>query len=174
FPDELTTGSSIMPHKKNPDVFELIRAKCNRIQSLPNELTLLTNNLTSGYHRDMQLTKECLFPAIIEIKNCLDILVVMLDHIKVNPDILTDEKNMNMFTVEAVNKLVLSGTPFREAYKEIGQQVENGTFHSAHVVEHMHEGSIGNLCNDKIRTEFYKKMDSFLNLPQGSDRRFHL
>ncbi len=158
FPDEYTTGSSIMPHKKNPDVFELIRGKCNRIQALPNELTLLTNNLPSGYHRDMQLTKECLFPAIIELKNCLEILVLMLDNIKVNSNILSDEKYQNIFTVEAVNRLVASGIPFRDAYKQIGLQVENGTFHTARTVEHVHEGSIGNLCNDKIEAEFYRKM----------------
>lgn len=159
FPDECTTGSSIMPHKKNPDVFELIRGKCNRIQALPNELTLLTNNLPSGYHRDMQLTKECLFPAIIDLKNCLDILVLMLDNIRVNSNILSEEIYQNMFTVEAVNKLVASGVPFREAYKQIGIEVENGTFQSARTVEHVHEGSIGHLCNDKIEAEFYRKME---------------
>ncbi len=159
FPDEFTTGSSIMPHKKNPDVFELVRGKCNRIQALPNELALLTNNLPSGYHRDMQLTKECLFPAIIELKNCLEILVVMLDNIRVNSDILSDEKYQNLFTVEAVNRLVASGIPFRDAYKQIGLQVENGTFHTASTVSHVHEGSIGNLCNDKIEAEFYSKME---------------
>jgi len=159
FPDELTMGSSIMPHKKNPDVFELIRAKCNRIQALPNELTLLTNNLPSGYHRDMQLTKECLFPAIIELKNCLEILVLMLESIIVNEDILSEDKYQNLFTVEAVNRLVLSGIPFREAYKTIGLQVESGTFHSPTTVVHVHDGSIGQLCNDKIREAFLVKMD---------------
>jgi len=159
FPDELTTGSSIMPHKKNPDVFELVRAKCNRIQALPNELTLLTNNLPSGYHRDMQLTKDCLFPAIIELKNCLEIVVLMLESIIVNEDILSEDKYQNLFTVEAVNRLVLSGIPFREAYKTIGLQVESGTFHSPTTVEHVHDGSIGQLCNDKIREAFLVKMD---------------
>ncbi|SFA96974.1 argininosuccinate lyase [Flavobacterium swingsii] len=162
FPDELTTGSSIMPHKKNPDIFELIRAKCNRIQALPNELTILTNNLPSGYHRDMQLTKECLFPAIISLKNCLDILLVMLDNIVVKKDILKDEKYLNLFTVEEVNKLVLAGMPFRDAYMEISKRVKNNTFESNVLeVNHTHEGSIGNLCNDKILELFTDKIKRF-------------
>lgn len=158
FPKELTTGSSIMPHKKNPDIFELIRAKCNRIQSLPNELTLLTNNLPSGYHRDMQLTKECLFPAIITLKECLDMLQVMLENISVKQNILSDEKYLNLFTVEVVNELVLSGIPFREAYKIVSKQVEENQFeYNSKSINHIHEGSIGNLQNDKIREEFIKK-----------------
>jgi len=161
FPPELTTGSSIMPHKKNPDVFELVRAKCNRIQALPNELTLLINNLPSGYHRDMQLTKECLFPAILELKNCLDILILMLANIEIKTDILKEEKYKNLFTVEAINNLVLSGTPFREAYLQVGQQVENNSFAAGSRLTHVHEGSIGNLCNDKIREAFYAKMEKF-------------
>ena len=156
FPNELTTGSSIMPHKKNPDVFELIRAKCNRIQALPNELTILTNNLPSGYHRDMQLTKECLFPAIIEIKNCLSITVLMLEHITIKPDILKDKKYKNLFTVEAVNNLTLSGVPFRDAYKTIANQIENNQFEYDTALLHTHEGSMGNLCNNKIKEEFEK------------------
>lgn len=162
FPDELTTGSSIMPHKKNPDIFELIRAKCNRIQALPNELTILTNNLPSGYHRDMQLTKECLFPAIISLKNCLEILLVMLDNIIVKKDILQDEKYLNLFTVEEVNKLVLQGIPFRDAYIEISKRVKNNTF-EANILEvnHTHEGSVGNLCNDKILDGFNDKIKCF-------------
>ena len=159
FPNELTTGSSIMPHKKNPDVFELIRAKCNRIQALPNELTLLINNLPSGYHRDMQLTKECLFPAIIELSNCLDMLVLMLENSIIKTDIISDKKYQNIFTVEVVNNLVLSGTPFRDAYKEVAMQVENNTFKSETTVNHVHEGSIGNLCNDKIKELFYEKLE---------------
>jgi argininosuccinate lyase len=162
FPRELTTGSSIMPHKKNPDIFELIRAKCNRIQALPNELTLLTNNLPSGYHRDMQLTKECLFPAIITLKECLDILQVMLENIVVKKDILSDEKYLNLFTVEAVNELVLSGIPFREAYKEVSKQVEENQFkYSSKKLNHTHEGSIGNLYNDQIKATFIKKISQF-------------
>ncbi len=158
FPKELTTGSSIMPHKKNPDIFELIRAKCNRIQALPNELTLLTNNLPSGYHRDMQLTKECLFPAINSLKECLDMFVVMLANITIKQDILSDEKYMNLFTVEAVNELVLSGIPFREAYIIISKQVENNQFaYNCKMVNHTHEGSCGNLQNHKIKQEFIQK-----------------
>src|SRR6201991_4608338 len=128
FPPELTTGSSIMPHKKNPDVFELIRAKCNRIQSIPNELTLLINNLPSGYHRDLQLTKEILFPAISEIKSCLQMTRLMLSNIRIKDGILEDPKYKYLFSVEAVNELVNQGIPFREAYKAVGKEVENHTF----------------------------------------------
>jgi argininosuccinate lyase len=161
FPSELTTGSSIMPHKKNPDVFELVRAKCNRIQALPNELTLLTNNLPSGYHRDMQLTKECLFPAIIDLDKCLDLLVLMLENILVKKDLLADEKYINLFTVEKVNNMVLSGIPFRDAYREVAQQIENNTFKAETQLHHTHQGSIGNLCNDHIKKAFYKKLEKF-------------
>jgi argininosuccinate lyase len=150
FPDELTTGSSIMPHKKNPDVFELTRAKCNKLQALPNELALLTSNLPSGYHRDMQLTKESLFPAIKELKNCLEITQFMLQHIVIKPNILNDEKYIHLFSVEAVNAEVLTGVPFREAYKKVGAAIENGDFAPDFTLNHTHEGSIGNLCNDKI------------------------
>ena len=152
FPPELTTGSSIMPHKKNPDVFELIRAKCNRIQATPNELTLLLNNLPSGYHRDLQLTKEILFPAIEELKACLQLCRVMLSQIQVKENILQDEKYKYLFTVEAVNELVNRGIPFREAYKQVGEQVEKGTFSfdPGKPLQHTHEGSINNLCNDAI------------------------
>lgn len=162
FPDELTTGSSIMPHKKNPDIFELIRAKCNRIQALPNELTILTNNLPSGYHRDMQLTKECLFPAIITLKSCLKMLLVMLENIIIKKDILQDEKYVNLFTVEEVNKLVLQGIPFRDAYNEIAQKVKNNEF-SNNVLElnHTHEGSMGNLCNTEIGKLFNEQLKRF-------------
>jgi len=152
FPNELTTGSSIMPHKKNPDVFELIRAKCNRIQSIPNELILLISNLPSGYHRDLQLTKEILFPAIEEIKACLQIAGLMLSNVIIKDDILDDEKYKYLFSVEAVNELVNKGVPFREAYKQIGNQIEKGEFNFDYKrkLHHTHEGSIGNLCNDKI------------------------
>ena len=152
FPPELTTGSSIMPHKKNPDVFELIRAKCNRIQATPNELTLLLNNLPSGYHRDLQLTKEILFPALEELKACLQLCRLMLSNIQVKSNILEDEKYKYLFTVEAVNELVNKGIPFREAYKQVGEQVEKGEFQFDHtkLVAHTHEGSISNLCNDEI------------------------
>ncbi|MDO9260359.1 MAG: argininosuccinate lyase [Flavobacteriaceae bacterium] len=150
FPDELTTGSSIMPHKKNPDVFELIRAKCNKIQALPNELTLITNNLPSGYHRDMQLTKESLFPAIKELKSCLEMTAFMLDHIIVKEMILQDEKYTYLFSVEAVNEQVLAGISFRDAYKNVGNDIENNCFNPSTNLNHTHAGSIGNLCNDQI------------------------
>lgn len=153
FPSELTTGSSIMPHKKNPDVFELIRAKCNRIQSIPNELTLLLTNLPSGYHRDLQLTKEILFPAIEELKACIQLAKLMLSNIEVKGDILKDEKYKYLFSVEAVNELVNKGIPFREAYKQIGEQIEKDEFNydTSKKLNHTHEGSIGNLSNDKIK-----------------------
>jgi argininosuccinate lyase len=153
FPSELTTGSSIMPHKKNPDVFELIRAKCNRIQSVPNELTLLLANLPSGYHRDLQLTKEILFPAIEELKACIQLTKLMLSNIEVKDDILKDKKYQYLFSVEAVNDLVNKGIPFREAYKQVGEQIEKGEFNYdlSKGLKHTHEGSIGNLSNDKIK-----------------------
>ena len=151
FPDELTTGSSIMPHKKNPDVFELIRARCNRIQSIPNELTLLLNNLPSGYHRDLQLTKEILFPAIEELKACLQLLQLMLQHIRISDHILADEKYKYLFSVEAVNERVNKGVPFREAYQQVGNEINKGIFqYDFRQLHHTHEGSIGNLCNDEI------------------------
>lgn len=153
FPSELTTGSSIMPHKKNPDVFELIRAKCSRIQSVPNELVLLLNNLPSGYHRDLQLTKEILFPAIEELKACLQLARLMLSNIEVRENLLDDEKYKYLFSVEAVNELVNQGVPFREAYRQVGNQIEKGAFQFDHHkgLQHTHEGSIGNLMNDEIR-----------------------
>lgn len=156
FPDELTTGSSIMPHKKNPDVFELVRAKCNNIQNLPNQLTLITNNLPSGYHRDYQLLKEQLFPAVQTLKSCLHISEFMLEHIKVNNKIMEDEKYKYVYSVEEVNKKVLKGVPFREAYQQVGKLIEEGNFQPEHNIKHTHEGSIGNLCNDKIRDKFYR------------------
>jgi argininosuccinate lyase len=153
FPSELTTGSSIMPHKKNPDVFELIRAKCNRIQSTPNELTLLLNNLPSGYHRDLQLTKEILFPALEELKACLQLARLMLSNIEIKDNILADEKYKYIFSVEAVNELVNKGIPFREAYQQVGNQIERGgfSFDYSKGLHHTHEGSIGNLQNEAIR-----------------------
>jgi argininosuccinate lyase len=153
FPPELTTGSSIMPHKKNPDVFELIRAKCNRIQSIPNELVLLLNNLPSGYHRDLQLTKEILFPAIEDLKDCLQLARLMLSNIEVREDILSDEKYRYLFSVEAVNELVNKGIPFREAYRQVGNQIEKGEFQFDHSkqLKHTHEGSLGNMNNPEIR-----------------------
>lgn len=144
FPEQFTTGSSIMPHKKNPDVFELIRAKCNLLQGLPNQFTLLTNNLPSGYHRDMQLTKEVLFPAIDTMKDCLQILIHILPSIEIKNDILQDKKYEYLFSVEEVNKLVIAGKPFREAYQAIADQIKNGTFTPDKKIEHTHIGSIGN------------------------------
>jgi argininosuccinate lyase len=154
FPDELTTGSSIMPHKKNPDVFELIRAKCNTIQSLPNEIALLTANLPSGYHRDFQLLKGKLFPAFRILNDCLEMTGLMLTNVKIKDNILEDEKYKFLFSVEEVNKLVLTGVPFRDAYIRIGKQIEDGNFSYSTKVNHMHEGSIGNLCNNKIKESF--------------------
>jgi argininosuccinate lyase len=163
FPNELTTGSSIMPHKKNPDVFELIRAKCNRIQSIPNELTLLINNLPSGYRRDLQLTKEILFPAIEELKACLQMTRLMLSSIIIKDNILSDEKYKYLFSVEAVNELVNKGISFREAYKQVGNDIEKGEFNFDYQkqLHHTHEGSIGNLCNDKIEGEMKKVLAKF-------------
>jgi argininosuccinate lyase len=156
FPDALTTGSSIMPHKKNPDVFELIRAKCNRIQALPNELTLLINNLPSGYHRDMQLTKEILFPAIAELHSCIEMTGFMVKQIIVKDDLLKDAKYIHIFSVERANNLVLKGIPFREAYQIVGGEIEEGTFTAPEKINHIHEGSIGNLCNELIKAQMGK------------------
>jgi argininosuccinate lyase len=163
FPDELTTGSSIMPHKKNPDVFELIRAKCNRIQSVPNELSLLTVNLPSGYHRDLQLTKEILFPAIEELKACLQMTMLMLSEIRITKNILDDKKYEHLFSVEAVNELVNQGISFREAYKTVGNQIAEGgfTFHPSRSLKHTHEGSLGNLCNPEIVEEMKQVLTKF-------------
>ncbi|MGV3529418.1 MAG: argininosuccinate lyase [Flavisolibacter sp.] len=165
FPAELTTGSSIMPHKKNPDVFELIRAKTNRIQSAPAELSLMLTNLPSGYHRDLQLTKEILFPSITELKDCISMTMLMLSNMEVKANILEDEKYKYLFTVEAVNELVNRGIPFREAYRQVGDLVEKGEFHFdlSKGLSHTHEGSIGNLCNEEIRKEMekvFRKFDS--------------
>ncbi|MDE5812215.1 MAG: argininosuccinate lyase [Muribaculaceae bacterium] len=150
FPDEFTTGSSIMPHKKNPDVFEIMRGKCNRLQSLSNEIALLTANLPLGYNRDLQLLKDIIFPATTELINCLDMCDFMLQHIKVNPDIINDPRYDYLFTVEDVNRLTLGGMPFREAYKTIGMQVQRGEYKPTRSVNHTHLGSIGNLANDSI------------------------
>jgi argininosuccinate lyase len=150
FPAELTTGSSIMPHKKNPDVFELIRSHCNRIKSLPNEITMMTTNLPSGYHRDLQLLKEHLFPAFQTLKDCLAMAQLMLENISVQENIMAEEKYKYAFSVEAVNELVLQGIPFRDAYKQVGLNIESGAFEHQTNLNHTHEGSIGNLCNDQI------------------------
>jgi argininosuccinate lyase len=161
FPDELTTGSSIMPHKKNPDVFELIRAKSNTLQALPNEIALLTANLPSGYHRDFQLLKEKVFPAFKTLNDCLEMTGLMLSNIKIKDNILVDEKYKFLFSVEEVNKLVLSGVPFRDAYKKIGKDIEDEKFTYSTKINHTHEGSIGNLCNGQISEAFKKTLQSF-------------
>jgi argininosuccinate lyase len=145
FPEELTTGSSIMPHKKNPDVFELIRSYCNRIKALPNEMMMMTTNLPSGYHRDVQLLKEHLFPAFTELKNCLEMASLMIQNMEVKKDILEDPQYQYLFSVEEVNKLVSSGMPFRDAYKQVGASIEAGKFTYSTAIAHTHEGSIGNL-----------------------------
>ena len=145
FPEELTTGSSIMPHKKNPDVFELIRSYCNRIKALPNEIMMMTTNLPSGYHRDLQLLKEHLFPAFTELKNCLEMASLMIQNMEVKKDILEDPKYQYLFSVEEVNKLVLTGMPFRDAYKQVGASIEAGKFTYSTALAHTHEGSIGNI-----------------------------
>jgi argininosuccinate lyase len=160
-PPELTTGSSIMPHKKNPDVFELIRAKANRLQSLPSEVALLTSNLPSGYHRDFQLLKEVIFPALDEVKNVLGMTEFMIKNIIVKDNILANERYKYLFTVEEVNRLVLRGVPFRDAYKQIGQAVENQTFTTDGVVAHTHEGTIGNLCNTDIQAKMARILRGF-------------
>jgi len=160
-PDEYTTGSSIMPHKKNPDVFELTRAKCNKLQALPTEITLMINNLPSGYFRDMQLIKEIFLPAFDELNNCISMVGRMLKEIKVNENILDDDKYSYIFSVEEVNRLVLSGMPFRDAYKKVGMDIENGNFKPDKTVHHTHEGSIGNLCNDRIDLLKQKVIDQF-------------
>ncbi|OIR08320.1 argininosuccinate lyase [mine drainage metagenome] len=161
FPTELTTGSSIMPHKKNPDVFELIRSKCNAIKALPNEITMMTTNLPSGYHRDLQLLKEHLFPAFKTLKDCLQMAALMLSNISIKENIVADEKYKYIFSVEEVNKLVLQGMPFRDAYKKIGLDIEAGKFTYSTNVNHTHEGSIGNLCNDKINAMMQQNLSAF-------------
>lgn len=161
FPAELTTGSSIMPHKKNPDVFELIRSHCNRIKALPNEIMLMTTNLPSGYHRDLQLLKEHLFPAFKTLKDCIEIAGLMLSNIQVKENILQDEKYKYLFSVEEVNKLVNSGVPFRDAYKKVGVDIEAGNFSYTTEIKHTHEGSIGNLCTEEIKEQMKKVTQSF-------------
>ena len=160
-PDELTTGSSIMPQKKNPDVFEIMRGRCNRLQALPNEIALLTTNLPVGYHRDLQLMKDILFPAIEEIKRTLRMGDFMLAHLKVNEHILNDRKYDYLFTVEDVNRLVLQGVPFREAYRQVGMAVQRGEYRPTREVHHTHEGSIGNLCTAEIRRKMERVMEEF-------------
>ena len=160
-PDQFTTGSSIMPHKKNPDVFELTRAKCNKIQGLPTQITLICNNLPSGYFRDLQIIKEVFLPAFDELNDCLTMVTHMMREIKVNEHILDDDKYALVFSVEEVNKRVLNGVPFRDAYKQVGLEIEAGQFVPQKQVNHTHEGSIGNLSNDKIAALMKEIMNTF-------------
>jgi argininosuccinate lyase len=161
FPDELTTGSSIMPHKKNPDVFELIRARCNRIKALANEIQLITANLPSGYHRDLQLLKENLFPAFRELGDCLEMATYLLEQATIKSDLLKDPKYDHLFSVEMVNQLVLQGVPFRDAYRQVGRSIEAGTYQPDRNLNHTHEGSIGNLCNEAIAVAYQQIRGSF-------------
>ena len=160
-PDECTTGSSIMPHKKNPDVFELTRAKCNKIQSLPQQIMLIMNNLPSGYFRDLQIIKEVFLPVFDELKDCLDMTTYIIERIEINRHILDDSRYDNMFSVEEVNRLTLEGMPFRDAYKKIGLDIAAGQFVPNKDVHHVHEGSIGNLCNESICLLMQQVVDGF-------------
>jgi argininosuccinate lyase len=160
-PDTCTTGSSIMPHKKNPDVFELIRAKCNKLQSLPQQIMMIAGNLPSGYFRDLQIIKEIFLPAFQELKDCLRMTPYIIDEIKVNEHILDDNKYSFLFSVEEVNHLVYEGMPFRDAYKKVGLDIEAGNFSCEKHLQHTHEGSIGNLCNHEITVFMQDTMNSF-------------
>ncbi len=160
-PDKFTTGSSIMPHKKNPDVFELTRAKCNKIQSLPQQIMLIVNNLPSGYFRDLQIIKEIFLPAFDELKDCLHMVTLMLQEVKINEHILDDDKYLAIFSVEEANRLTLEGMPFRDAYKKVGLDIESGNFHPEKKVNHTHEGSIGNLQNEHIQSLMQNVISDF-------------
>ncbi len=160
-PKEYTTGSSIMPHKKNPDVFELLRGKCNLLQALPGQVSLLINNLPAGYHRDFQLLKEVIFPAIRNMKECLEMIAFVLPQLKIHDNLLDDPKYAYLFTVEKVNELVLEGVPFRDAYKQVGEMVEKNEFVPGNKISHVHEGSIGQLCNKEIFQKWKMIKDRF-------------
>ncbi len=160
-PDEFTTGSSIMPHKKNPDVFELTRAKCNKIQGLPQQITLISNNLPSGYFRDLQIIKEVFVPAFDDLKDCLEMTALMMDNVEIKENILDDSKYDYLFSVEEVNRLTLEGMPFRDAYKKVGLDIEAGNFKPNKAVNHTHQGSIGNLMTESIRSYKNEILDSF-------------
>lgn len=160
-PDSFTTGSSIMPHKKNPDVFELTRAKCNTLQGMPQQIALICNNLPSGYFRDLQIIKELFLPSFDELNDCLRMVTLMMREIKINEHILDDPKYSLLFSVEEVNRLVMDGVPFRDAYKKVGMDVEAGTFTADQTVRHTHEGSMGNLCNEKIEQLMQQTIKGF-------------
>jgi argininosuccinate lyase len=163
FPDEYVTGSSIMPQKRNPDVFELIRGRSNIIQTLPNEISMLTSNLPSGYNRDLQLLKQLVFDAFDEMKECIEIMLLMLKNIKVRKNITENPLYNSIFSTEEVNRLVKQGIPFRDAYKAVSDMVKNSSFSRTSVNDYVHEGSIGNLCNDKIAAIFNKRLECFKN-----------
>ena len=160
-PDSFTTGSSIMPHKKNPDVFELTRAKCNKLQGMPQQIALICNNLPSGYFRDLQIIKELFLPSFDELKDCLRMVTLMMREIKINEQILDDAKYSLLFSVEEVNRLVMEGMPFRDAYKKVGMDIEAGTFTAAPTIRHTHEGSMGHLCNEKIERLMQQTIEGF-------------
>jgi len=168
FPDELTTGSSIMPDKKNPDVFELVRGRCNQIAALPNDITMVTTNLPSGYHREMQLLKEMLYPALEAMKDCISMVRLMLENIQVKPNLLDDDKYIFLFSVEEVNRLVIGGMAFRDAYKKVGLDIERGAYDPEKTVKHTHEGSIGNLCLPEIREMMGRVLADF-NFAKSQD-----
>jgi len=172
-PDELTTGSSIMPHKKNPDVFELLRSHCNRIQSIPNQILLMTNNLPSGYFRDLQLIKEVFIPMFNELNSCISIAAFAIENIKINEHIMEDERYKFAYSVEVVNKLVLSGIPFRDAYRKVGEEIQHGNFNPDKKICHTHEGSIGNLCLDKIKSKMNDLLAEF-NFKKSEEAILHL
>ncbi|MBR6266396.1 MAG: argininosuccinate lyase, partial [Bacteroidales bacterium] len=161
FPEELTTGSSIMPHKKNPDVFEIIRAKSNKLQALPTEISFITTNLPFGYNRDLQIIKECFIPGFTEVNSCIDMMMLMLKNIKITEHILDDPMYDYIFSVDEVNRLTYEGMPFRDAYKKVGLDIKHGNFKAERKANHTHEGSIGNLCNDKIKAKFDKVFTEF-------------
>lgn len=160
-PDSFTTGSSIMPHKKNPDVFELTRAKCNKLQGMPQQIAFICSNLPSGYFRDLQIIKELFLPSFDELKDCLRIVTLMMREIKINEQILDDPKYSLLFSVEEVNRLVMEGMPFRDAYKKVGMDIEAGTFTAAPTIRHTHEGSMGHLCNEKIERLMQQTIEGF-------------
>jgi argininosuccinate lyase len=167
FPDEFVTGSSIMPQKKNPDVFELIRARSNRLQTLPNEVSMVINNLPSGYNRDLQLLEPMIFNAFKDVEECIDIMVFMLGGIKVKKSITDNPLYNSIFSTEEVNRLVRSGIPFRDAYKAVAGMIKTGQFSRTHPADYTHEGSIGNLCNPEIRKRAEKVMKTFRDTSMG-------